>query len=348
MLTSIKIENFKCFENENLKLKPLTLITGTNSSGKSSLLQAILMLTEHKNLEISHYLLGLGLFDELKNKYINPSLFTITGSFNNCESIELKVTKVSSSIQHSVNNKFIYPNNISYLNANRQIFSSQQVFLPSTKEERRFGITGENIAGYFNEYKDELIAGELVTKQAASYTLEGQADYWLNKISGYSYQLQTEAIDTSSVRVFYKNEKGLTFRPNNIGTGISFLASIIVACLTAQKDSVLLIENPEIHLHPQSQSKLAEFFAFIASKGVQLIIETHNDHLINRVRYEVFKEKISHDAVVIYYKEAERSFRRININSAGRFEDEKGENTFPTGFYDATLKEIFDINQGKQ
>lgn len=345
MLKNIKIENFKCFENEKLDLKPLTLITGTNSSGKSSLLQAILLLGDHKDLEITKYLQSLGDFDDLKNKYINPTAFYINAEFNDKQVVALNYSKHSEALDNPAG-KLSFPSDLTYLNANRQVFKELQAVVPSTKEERKFGISGEYITVYFDRFKDEPIEEDLITKTAPSYTLEGQTNYWLNRITSYSYELHTESSGSSHVRSFYKNDEGLTFKPCNIGTGISFLSSIIIACLSAKPNNIIIIENPEIHLHPQSQSNLAGFFAFIASKGIQLIIETHNDHLINRIRYEVFKENINSKDVIIHYKNHKASFEQISINNKGMFVDKNKENSFPKGFYDATLQEIFTINRG--
>lgn len=345
MLKNIKIENFKCFENEIIDLKPLTLITGTNSSGKSSLLQAILLLGDHKDLEITNYLQTLGSFDDLKNKYINPDAYYINAEFSDGQNASLTFCKkIEMFGKHD--SYLSYPNNLTYLNANRQVFKELQAVVPSKKEERKFGISGEYITVYFDRFKDEPIEEDLITKTAPSYTLEGQTNYWLNKITNYSYELQTESSGSSHVRTFYKNDEGLTFKPGNIGTGISFLSTIIIACLSAKPNNIIIIENPEIHLHPQSQSNLASFFAFIASKGIQLIIETHNDHLINRIRYEVFKENINSKDVIIHYKNHKASFEQISINNKGMFVDKNKENSFPKGFYDATLQEIFTINRG--
>lgn len=347
MLNNISIENFKCFEDESVDFKPLTIITGANSSGKSSLIQAILLLSEHKDLELTRYLHSLGSFDDLKNKYVNPSHYLLKATFNNSITSQLVASKGSEIIDKIADYPLVFPNNATYLSANRQTFSEIQNLIPNTKDERKFGIAGEYIASYYDNFKDEPIAEYLRKQKAVSYTLEGQLSYWLAKITNINYKLHTETVSSSSVKVFYKDSDGLFFKPSNIGTGVSFLSTIIIACLSAQKGNVIIIENPEVHLHPQSQSRLAEFFAFIASKGVQIIIETHNDHLINRIRYEVFKENISSQDVIIHYKYPQQSFKTIEISPAGMFVDEQGWNSFPEGFYDATLQEVFEINQGK-
>lgn len=346
MLTNIEINNFKCFEKDSLKIKPLTLITGTNSSGKSSLIQAILLAGKHSDVEINNYLNNLGDFDDLKNKYINPREFSFKFNFSDTEQFVYLATKsATSSVQKT--EKLNNPDTVTYLSANRvsltEINSNQSVM----QGVRNFGIDGAQMPIYYEQCKNDLINDALILTEAASKTLEGQLNYWLKKITSLDYALQTQKITSNSVKASYKNSDGLEFKPSNIGIGINYLFSILVACLSATKENILIIENPEIHLHPKAQAKVAEFFAFIASKGIQLIIETHNDHLINKIRYEVFKGNIAANDIVIHYKNYKQPFETIEITPEGKFRNKNGENTFPDGFYDATLEEIFAINMGR-
>jgi predicted ATPase len=87
-------------------------------------------------------------------------------------------------------------------------------------------------------------------------------------------------------------------------------------------------------------------FAFLAAAGVQIVLETHCEHLINRIRYEVYGKKLAENGVAIYYKpDAQSSFIRININSRGHYANEEGkEMDFPQGFFDSTLAELLEIN----
>lgn len=345
MITSIEVNGFKCFANECLELKPLSLITGTNSSGKSSLIQAILLAGKHSDTEINNYLTGLGDFDDLKNKYINPREFSFKFSFSKEVQHTYLVSKSENKAAQKTE-KLAYPQNITYLSANRVALTEVNSNQLARQEERNFGIYGEQTPIYYEQYKNELVNEELIQTDADSRTLEGQLNYWIKRITNLDYELHTKKITSNNVKASYKNGDGLEFKPSNIGIGINYLFSILVACLSATKNNILIIENPEIHLHPKAQAGIAEFFAFIASKGIQLIIETHNDHLINRVRYEVFKGNIKSSNVVVHYKNYKQPFETIEITSNGKFKDKNSENSFPKGFYDATLEEIFAINTG--
>lgn len=113
---------------------------------------------------------------------------------------------------------------------------------------------------------------------------------------------------------------------------------ILVACLTAKKGETVIIENPEIHLHPKAQAKLGDFFAWVARSGIQLIIETHCEHLVNKLCYNVFSKTINKKDLVIYYKELSKPFKKINVDEKGRFIDQTGNSiSFPANFFDVSV-----------
>lgn len=84
---------------------------------------------------------------------------------------------------------------------------------------------------------------------------------------------------------------------------------------------------------------LGEFFSFIASAGIQMIIETHCEHLINKVQYQVYKKQIKKEDVIIYYKQTIQShFEEIKLNDNGQYTTD-----FPDGFFDATLDNLLEM-----
>ena len=110
-------------------------------------------------------------------------------------------------------------------------------------------------------------------------------------------------------------------------------------CLRAHKGDVLMIENPEIHLHPAAQSRLGEFFAFIANAGIQLIIETHCEHLLDKIQYCIHKQRFDHQKGVLYYKDQiEQPFTKIEYLPTGQYATE-----FPEGFFDATMNDLMEM-----
>jgi len=357
MLKRLVVKNFKCLFEENIEFRNLTVLTGENSSGKSSIIQAILFLGHNPVItfpfshNILQYLNSLGTIAELTNKMQNAKEFYLKAEFDNDEKIEITLfphqERLSLDIgKLKIPNQLSYVHNLFYLNADRVRPQKQSPLLVDIKK-RFFGIYGEYVSSYFEMHKREPIEKALI-KDPSSYTLETQLNYWLKRITGFNVEFYTEKISSDTIRIFYRTEEGFEFSPENIGIGASYLVAILIVCLSAKKGNIVIIENPEIHLHPKSQAMLGEFFAFIASKGIQIIIETHNDHILNKIRYEVFKENLASKDVIIYYKGLkDKTFEKIEITQEGFFKRENGESDFPEGFYDATLKEIYEINRGK-
>jgi predicted ATPase len=351
MIKKIYIENFKCFEKEEIEFSNLTVLTGENSSGKSSLIQAILLLGNPPTYSnyyqypgLANYFHSLGSYASLANKFLNAKNFKIKAELDNGKVREMIFS----------NEKLTFPNgtpdaselrafsNLFYLNADR-IKPQSESQLMEDAPKKYFGIRGEFISSFFYLNKSNTVENYLI-KDESSYTLETQVNYWLKYITDIeNIEFFTEKSTPNTVKSFYKIE-GFEFFPENIGSGVSYLLTMLIVCLSAKKGNIIIIENPEIHLHPKSQAKLGEFFSFIAAKDIQLIIETHNDHIINRICYEEFKENIKSKDIVIQYKEnSNTQFQKIEIKK-GQFFNKKGENRFPEGFFDATLKEIFEIN----
>ena len=90
------------------------------------------------------------------------------------------------------------------------------------------------------------------------------------------------------------------------------------------------MENPEAHLHPRAQSRIAEFFAMVASCGIQVFIESHSEHILNGLRVSVLKPDISvrYDELIIHYFNENFESERLSIDEKGKIEN------WPTGFFD--------------
>lgn len=364
MLTRLVLENFKCFNRADITFKPLTILTGTNSSGKSSVIQAILMSIAFANratpllkYELREY--GFQSFTELRTQSADENRISLKlegdNRINNIELLrgdsgEVKVSLVGLAAT-GVQLEREFEDNLFYLSANR--FGAQST--ASIFDDLKVGSDGQAILGTFNKLKELPIDSKLVNAEAASSKLSVQVAYWLSHITSTHIEAQTEQISSTLVKPFFKvrdsegeglGNTSVERSPFNVGAGNSYLLKLIVMCLITKPDDVLLIENPEIHLHPKAQAAVGEFLAFVASRGVQIIAETHCEHLINQVRYEVRKEKISSDAVIIHYKPSVREdFETICIKRSGHYVDKDGQlMKFPSGFFNATLQQLIEIS----
>lgn len=90
-------------------------------------------------------------------------------------------------------------------------------------------------------------------------------------------------------------------RPQNVGFGLTQLFPIIVAILAAREGDIILIENPEVHLHPKAQQDVGTLLARVAASGVQVVVETHSDHVLNGVRLAVKSKSIVPADVAIHF-----------------------------------------------
>jgi predicted ATPase len=333
MLNKISINNFKCHENTKIELRPLTLLVGTNSSGKSSVIQALLLLihniTNPKQSPLNGHLVSIGEFLDAKNFINNAKEFKI-----NVESKKenLKLTFKSGDdsqdrtiIEKNENSLVIEEyldyakNNISYLSANR--IGGQDLHDKNIDNQDRFGINGEYAIDYFEINKQRRLSKELL-KDSTSETLDAQVNYWLNLI--FNHSISTASIQGTDKHIMeYLLTINRHVRPKNIGSGVSYLISIIIICLSSKKDDLIIIENPEIHLHPKAQSILTDFFVFIANADRNLIIETHSDHIFNGVRVainnkNIVTEKVSCNFFTLNKKSSLSEHTLIQINEKGR------------------------------
>ena len=107
----------------------------------------------------------------------------------------------------------------------------------------------------------------------------------------------------------------------DVGYGVSQAIPIIVDCVSASPGATLLIQQPEVHLHPRAQAAMGSFFAQLAdSERNQLVVETHSDYLIDRVRMDVRDERIKgSDVVILYFEQAKGGVKihPIEIDAAG-------------------------------
>ena len=99
-----------------------------------------------------------------------------------------------------------------------------------------------------------------------------------------------------------RTSKGTSFhRPIHTGFGLTQVLPLLVAALSARLEDLLLVENPEVHLHPSGQAAMGEFLAEVAAAGVQVLAETHSDHVLNGVRRAVKKGILRPDDAALHF-----------------------------------------------
>lgn len=349
----ICLESFKCFEDITFHLNNITFLTGANASGKSSLIQALLLadsaLTgcggkETKEITIPLYdpqrALDLGSVDNLINR---KGLDKVRIKIADTE-LEFKgedEVSLGSLLMYINTNKENTLGCITYLNAER-IGPRLETNLDKTNKQH-CGCHGENTAS--------VILNNDFTKIPASKcrqpSLEKERnfrielDLWMNLIFP-GITITINSTGTTKCQLMVNNERLEDKNvATNVGFGISYVLPILVSCLLAKDNETIIIENPEAHLHAKAQSNMGYFLGTMAASGLRIIVETHSEHIINGIRRLLAgSEVLKPEAVTIYFMEAEEKQIKqteISIDKDGNL------SAFPIDFFDQQRQDSKDI-----
>jgi predicted ATPase len=381
MLTQVRLQNFKCFDSLSLPLSPLTLLTGFNAAGKSTTLQSLLLLAQSlrsnnrlAELPLNGPLARLGTPGEVLNSGSGDVSFSIEDDFAGIEwtlraedrtqGVAMQIPRIvikdkTGITTHSTFNKLesLLPLGITnpaairlveglretiYLSALRM--GTADVF-PSPEESSPVyadvGVQGEFAPWWFHRFLDEEVNEARCNSSDSAKTLRRQFNAWASELfPGAQGNAQTIE-KTNLLRLELRIGETEWRRPSNIGYGLTYAFPIIVAGLLAKKRQLLIIDSPEAHLHPQGQSQMGHFLARVAADGVQVIIETHSDHVLNGVRLAVKNQKIAPKKVALHF------FNHLGIASTDFAQvvsplmDSKGNlSEWPKGFFDQSESDL--------
>jgi predicted ATPase len=375
-MRKLRIENFKCFKDKTINFRNLTVLAGGNGAGKSTIIQTLLILLQTHNaknfdfvsrkLYINDYYCELGNsgkllhyeFEEEKIKftlYDKKERYSIIECIDNKEDLSiLEIVKFDET--KGENDSLNFLKYFDFIGADR--------FGPKTfhHTDSNFSVInvgkfGEYTALVLNKYKFQPISntdGDLLKN----------VNYWLTEIFKYT-QIDTIYVKEANIAMIkIKNHpKGDYESPVNMPYGVSYLLPIIVSCLVRQipkdrlfenyihedeneENELIVIENPEAHLHPFAQSKLGYFLAKM-SKHVQIIIETHSEHIINGIRLATLEEDIDQNEIIINFLESNEDSIQPNIKEIliDQFSD---LTDWPRGFFDQQEADISKIFKHKR
>ncbi len=346
MLTELSLCHFKCFELLKLPLAPLTLLSGTNATGKSTVLQGLLLLHQtlqfnqsDTSLTLNGYAVQLGAVGDVvdqisgrRNIEIGVQSETFeciwTMEADDRRMLTFPVKKVEwrespdwnaeqAAITQNVSLRNLLPPELrqspsadqmitallqlSYISADR---SGPRETYPVAVDNLypTVGPRGENAPWYLYTFDQKETLSQLRFPNEISPYLRRQVDAWMNYFfpgAGISVE---QIPDTNLVKLLLRTSNQTDFhRPQNVGYGLTHLLPIVTACLGGQKGDIIIVENPETHLHPAAQSAIGEFLARVASAGVQIILETHSDHVLNGIRKAVKQQIATPDNVLIHF-----------------------------------------------
>lgn len=131
----------------------------------------------------------------------------------------------------------------------------------------------------------------------------------------------------------------------NVGFGISYALPIIVSALLAHEGSMLIVENPEAHLHPAAQSAMGDFLSVVASWGVQVLVETHSDHVLTGMQISVARRPEIKELVnICLLSDHENTTQIDNIH----FDEMAQFDHWPAGFMDQTQLDFMQLTEIRQ
>lgn len=371
MLTKLKIKNFKALREAEFKMAPLVLLTGMNAVGKSSMIQVLLLLESSikrsrgfwNGLHLkgdSHINLGLGrdvfsigapadesLFFELEWDFDKILILNFEQRLST-DVLPIIDNTSNSEILEDDNLYFIPPfKKLQYLSANRINPEIRYPTSPYYIDERKsLGNEGEYTVHYLAQYQDRDISNlALLHPKAKSTTLLDNVSAWMGDISPGVKVNATyyEELEAAILGYSFENQYGYTdeFKPTNVGFGLTYVLPIVTALLIAPRDSMVIIENPESHLHPAGQSRIGQLCALAAASGIQVILESHSDHVLNGLRVAVHQGSILPEDVAIYYFQRENNSPDHKTEIKSIFIDKKGRiDEWPVGFFDEWDKQL--------
>jgi predicted ATPase len=366
MITRIAINNFKAFREAEINLNYLNLFTGLNGTGKSTFIQSLLLLRQSE-LEGSTLLGGLKLKGDLidigkgKDAYsINATSdfikFEIDEDYENVIDVSYEYIAETDVLPPFGENIFfnvkgdimpLVTNKFKYLKAERlPPDHNYKANLSAVQRSGFLGYRGENVPLFIALSKFEPVSLPSVQHaNAKTNNLISNLDAWLNDITPGAHVISTYYNELDVVKVGFQFDTGSDvtpeFSPVNVGFGFTYTLPVITAILSAKKGDLLIIENPESHLHPQGQAKMGELLAKAANDGVQLIIESHSDHLFNGIRIAVKNRSINKDNVSIFYFERDPvSNEHITTISEPIIEADGRISHKPKGFFDEYAKQL--------
>lgn len=363
MLNLLSLKNFKSIKEEDFELRKLTIFTGFNGMGKSSVIQSLLLLRQSHDKHmlpkeglslVGEYVkIGIGkdlLYTNADNPLVKIEAYwdysNLEFYFDYNETSDMQPVK-SSQIQGDVFKESLFTSDFQYLSAER--ISPKSVYEVSeyaVNQRRSLGIRGEYTAHFLSQHGNDVLSiSKLEHPDAITSNLSDNLNAWMSEITP-GVRIITKLIpqiNQASLHYQFSTAKEFTneFRPENIGFGLTYVLPIVTALLCSKPGDLLILENPESHLHPSGQSAVAKMIAIASENNVQIIIETHSDHIINGVRGSVKNKRITEDNVLIYFLSRDLAssehcvdVERIEIDEDGRID------SWPDGFFDEWDKSL--------
>ncbi len=426
MITHIRVKNFKSWQDSSeVELAPLTGFFGTNSSGKSSLLQMLLLLkqTIGSNQVIffgdENSLVNLGDFREVihghkeeeqlelefgcrtqdpytaeilqKNNPGYPRTFPLeVNSFTFVAAIqgrdgqptfehthyafgsnnELKIEWKSGSLvypsQYKTNVRLRYDYDrigpsigdlLNHLTSSfEKLFSHVYYLGPTRVDPRRVYSWSGSHPAQIRQWGDQTIDALLSARVRKLKTLheeeevpiEERVSYWLQEMElAHSFSLDWVSQGSKEYEVrIRKSPESAPVTLVDMGYGLGQFLPVLVLCYYAPEGSTLILEQPGIHLHPKVQSQLADLLIeIITERNLQILIESHSEHLLNRLQRRIAEEKIGVDKTALYFCRNEEGISEIDKLEMDEFGNIAN---WPENFFGDEMGDLFAMTKAQR
>ena len=384
MLTQVDLRFFKCFDHLRLPLAPLTLLTGFNASGKSSVLQALVLLHQtmcerewSTRLALNGAEVRLGTMPDVVDDVAGRNSFKIAleydanvyewafrGDRHDLSMVAQRVGLNGRGVESPQELRYLLPplwtaakqpqkqddllaldedekksveslihhlRNLTYITAER--IAPQEVYaLEDPHVVSTVGPQGEHAVSVLHWGRDESVSDELALPEAPPLRLRQVEERMRTFFSGCRIDIQ-QIPRANAVKLGLRTSDATEFHsPIHTGFGLTQTLPIVVAALSATQDDIILIENPEVHLHPAGQALMGQFMADIARAGIQVLVETHSDHVLNGVRRAVKGGRVAADQVAIHFFRP-RSTELPQVQNPALDKDGNIDD-WPEGFFD--------------
>lgn len=357
MMDKIKltIDGYKCFkEKHEFNLNNITLLTGANSAGKSSVIQSLLlgkiisetMIEEMKDDAIAvslmnqKYSLELGGYKDIVYRdtktgdiFFSLDYIEYSVSADDNEDEEEKEVMFSISSEDKSALKSLFSKGFTYLCADRM---APHYEYKESKSNEICDCHGSNVGDVYTKHQNDNAEAQRYLIFKENTKLQMQLDDWCDYIFP-GLDIRVEKTGSQMYKLKIRNDVA-----PNVGFGITYALPILVSGLIIPKDGMLIIENPEAHLHAKAQSNMGYFLARMAAAGVRVIIETHSEHIVNGIRRMIVegKTEMSHEDMTIYFfqnKDGEKSIMEFGMDEWGNLEE------FPIDFFDQVRQDMFEL-----
>lgn len=364
MINKIKFKNYKIFKSlQTLELKPITILIGKNSSGKSAVLKLPILIESSLSGSFSEPLLltnngvehggefkdlvyarqHTGLLDiSLEND--TEQLNIVIGSNQPSNNLEIFSWTLNDFEIDTSKEKFtgFLPTskeiqtlsiNINYISSYRE--GLERYFGKNSKNYEIVGIKGENVYSILIE--DGLTTPQNIIKKISKFYQEN--------FEGWNIRFNKDLV-TPPYQIELERDN-LKINLKEVGLGMIYaLPLVVTALMPAKQETLIIIEEPELHLHPAAHGNLAQLFAeSLSDTNKRYLIETHSQNFVLRLRRLIAQGDLDKEKVVIYYadfdeKTAESTLTRIDIDEQGKPINHKtGEIYWPENVFSETLDE---------